>query len=294
MALTKVTLDGSFGKKFGKEWSLDVNSPAEALRIINANTPGVFIWLTENAKMYSHYRVICEYEGGQVEELNDKNYSLQRQLKSIRYVPIIQGAGGIFQDIVGIVMIVAGAMTLNPALAMAGASMLLSGLAQGLTPTPETPQPSAHSYYFNGAINTTSQGGPVPLIYGKCLVGSQMIAASLTISQMMGSNSAVSAPPVTTLIASGEQHTISQSSNVVTANFASKFTSNVSVTIAGGFSNQTLVPGKDYTVTAGGVYTFIYSSGAGFGGTIGSLVSSDGGFLGGYATKTIYLSYNHN
>lgn len=41
------------------------------------------------------------------------------------------------------------------------------------------------SYYFDGPANTTMQGVPVQLIYGRALVGSHGISAALTIDQLM-------------------------------------------------------------------------------------------------------------
>lgn len=38
--LTKIVLGGAMGRIWGKEWFLDVNSPAEAIQMINANKPG--------------------------------------------------------------------------------------------------------------------------------------------------------------------------------------------------------------------------------------------------------------
>ena len=35
------------------------------------------------------------------------------------------------------------------------------------------------SYAFDGPLNTTAQGNPVPLAYGKILAGSQVISAGL-------------------------------------------------------------------------------------------------------------------
>ena len=37
----------------------------------------------------------------------------------------------------------------------------------------------ARSYLFNGPVNTNREGGPVPIGYGRLLVGSQMIQATM-------------------------------------------------------------------------------------------------------------------
>jgi predicted phage tail protein len=55
----------------------------------------------------------------------------------------------------------------------------VSTLAQSLAPKPSTGStPSDNSFIFSGPTNATSQGGPVPIVYGTCLVGSTIIASN--------------------------------------------------------------------------------------------------------------------
>ena len=62
--------------------------------------------------------------------------------------------------------------------------MLLSGVAQMLAPrqqglaTADRPDNGA-SYNFNGPVNTTAQGNPVPLFYGEGFIGSGVINAGI-------------------------------------------------------------------------------------------------------------------
>lgn len=75
-------------------------------------------------------------------------------------------------------------------LAGVGALVALGGVAQMLSPQVKTPSVAAAaqrerpgenpSLVFNGVVNTLEEGGPVPLIYGDVLVGSQVIAAGIT------------------------------------------------------------------------------------------------------------------
>jgi len=60
-----------------------------------------------------------------------------------------------------------------------GASLVLGGLAQMLAKNPQKPNDSA-SYLFNGPVNTTEQGNAVPVLYGRLIIGSQVISASLS------------------------------------------------------------------------------------------------------------------
>lgn len=64
-----------------------------------------------------------------------------------------------------------------------GASLVMSGISNLLysptTPAARDAENQITSTYFNGAVNLTTQGNPVPLAYGQLRVGSQVISAGL-------------------------------------------------------------------------------------------------------------------
>jgi predicted phage tail protein len=62
-----------------------------------------------------------------------------------------------------------------------GTLMVAGQLLQMLSPQPDTgdAEERAENYLFSGAVNTTRQGGPVPLVYGRILTGSSTISASI-------------------------------------------------------------------------------------------------------------------
>jgi predicted phage tail protein len=187
--LTTIILDGPMGKHFGRKWELVVNSPNEALRMIDANKPGLFAWIKMNIQKYSRYKIICKFEDGREEHLIDEEYQFERKCKSIRFVPVVEGASGVFRAVLGIVMIVVGFVLQQPWLVNMGASMLISGIAAMLAPKPQkqeqTERKDKTSYFFDGPTNTTVQGVPVQLIYGRCLVGSHAISAKVSVDQLM-------------------------------------------------------------------------------------------------------------
>lgn len=119
----------------------------------------------------------------------------------IRIAPMILGSGrgGMFQIILGAALIIAapymaaaafnaGAMGLTAAIAtyapMLGWAMALGGVAQLLVKQPqgltgvESPDNGA-SYNFNGPVNVTAQGNPVPILYGEAIVGSVMVSGDI-------------------------------------------------------------------------------------------------------------------
>lgn len=192
--LTTIRLDGVMGKKFGKSWSLAVSSPAEALRMIEANKPGLRAWIVSNKDAYSQYRIVCVYADGREEALDDDTYQLERGgLKSIRFTPVVSGAGGGAGKIfVGALLIAAsfipGLQPISPYLWKIGAAMVLGGIVEALSPRPKSRNQDTgeeiNSYYFDGPANTDQQGSAVPLIYGRVLVGSHPISASISVDEV--------------------------------------------------------------------------------------------------------------
>ena len=91
---------------------------------------------------------------------------------------------GVLGIIGGIVLIVAGAVTGQPALMMAGAAMAIGGAVMMLSPQPSAAESAdsannRSSYAFNGPVNTEAQGNPVPLLYGELIVGSAVISGGV-------------------------------------------------------------------------------------------------------------------
>lgn len=190
--LTKVYLDGTLGDEFGHEWELAASSPKDALRIIDANKPGVMRWIRGHAKKYTHYQVVVEFENGESKALRTEDYLKCDGAVTIRFVPILEGSGKWTQAIIGVVMIVYGAYTGNSEMVARGAAMLLGGVISALLTRTSNRRLSTGEKHdarvlvsdvFDGPQNTVEQGHPVQLIYGRLLVGSQIVSASVAVNQ---------------------------------------------------------------------------------------------------------------
>ncbi|KJZ38935.1 tail assembly protein [Pseudomonas fluorescens] len=188
--MTTILLSGSLAQAFGRKHlrHLDSGTTSEAFSALKHTVPGFEDFIRDSARRGLRFAIFRNREN-----VGEGEFSLSGTTE-IRIVPIIAGSksGGIFQVVLGAVLIVAGFMVaggslgtaapVGTAMVMMGASMVLGGVVQMLTPVPKTSSQQEQastenkpSYLFNGSFNSTQQGLPVPVIYGQMLVGSSVI-----------------------------------------------------------------------------------------------------------------------
>ena len=211
--LTRITLHGDLGKHVGKTWNLSVNSVAEATHAIEIlSGRKMYSYLIDNEKV--RYKVLINKketkfnDPDNLSELGNTELCIQRNISEIDIVPIIEGAGDaldIFTTILGVALIVVGTFfggplglsaALKATFIIAGIGLTAAGVASMLTKAPsfepfqEFETGGRPSYLFSGPYNTVREGGPVPIVYGEAITGSQTIAANYKIeySSSSGSN----------------------------------------------------------------------------------------------------------
>lgn len=200
--LRKIRLYGRLAKFLGRRvLEADVASAAEAVRFMVANWPEL-----EKHMADQHYRVSVGGYDLALDELHDPAGQ-----QEIKIVPVVAGAGGGVGKILIGVALIAAAIVLGPAvggfaglglglsgggmgiiggaaatiIGGIGASLVLGGVAQLLTPVPtmntgkDSEKDPRKSYSFSGVQNTSRQGTPVPIVYGETLVGSVVISAGI-------------------------------------------------------------------------------------------------------------------
>jgi predicted phage tail protein len=190
--LRKIKLYGALAKFVGhRVLEADVATAAEAVRFLVTNWPEL-----EGHMAQQYYRV---HTAGEDLTLDDVHNPMGRE---IQIVPVMAGAGAIGRILLGIALIaVASVVTfgtagglfaagaLNAAVFGLGASLVLGGIAQLLTPTPKTDEDEGDpkkSFSFSGIQNTTRAGVPVPVVYGEMLVGGIVVSAGADIVQVSG------------------------------------------------------------------------------------------------------------
>ena len=194
--LRKIKLYGKLAKFIGhRVLEADVATAAEAVRFLLANWPELEAHMSDQ-----HYRVSIGTYDLELEELHHPAGAAP-----ISFVPVVAGAGAAGRIILGALLIIgafftggatigllglAAPVSVSSVLLFAGATLLLGGVAQLLTPTPKVPQgvdqqdDPRKSYSFSGIQNTSRQGTPVPIVYGETLVGSVVISAGIDTVQV--------------------------------------------------------------------------------------------------------------
>jgi len=187
--LRKIKLYGRLAKFVGQRvFEADVASAAEAVRFLLVNFPQL-----EKHMADQHYRVSVGKYDLTLEELHDPAGQ-----QEIKIVPVLAGAGAAGRIIAGVALLAVGFLVPGigalgvQLLVGVGASLVLGGVAQLLTPTPKintpgTPQDNndpRKSYSFSGIQQTSRQGVPVPIVYGETVVGSVVVSAGIDTVQV--------------------------------------------------------------------------------------------------------------
>ena len=195
--LRNIRLSGKLGAQFGRVHRLAVASAAEAVRALCVMIPGF-----ERELMTSRERGIVYACFLGKRNIGQGELTLAGGAADIRISPRIAGAkaGGVLQTIVGAVLVVVGYIFYEyggQVLINMGAAMMVGGVLQMLVPQQTTnaaaDADNGASYNFNGPVNTTAQGNPVPVLFGRMVVGSAVISAGI-LAQDQAYAGAVTAP----------------------------------------------------------------------------------------------------
>lgn len=167
-------------KQFGTEFRLDCKTPAEVVQALTSQIPKLRQFIQQGLFTV---RVGREYLDNRYLE-----QGLNQHLKedaTVHFTPVLKGSkkAGLFQTIVGAVMVVVGAFTSwagGAALIAGGIGLMAGGVAQMLTKMPSMSTGKdaerKQSTSFSNLSNMAAQGRPMPLAYGRIRVGSLIIS----------------------------------------------------------------------------------------------------------------------
>lgn len=215
--LTAVFLHGHLGEKYGAKLMLEVSCVAEAIGLLKANFSSFArdvvghsyrVWvgktnidrdeLMNPAKGQDiHIVPVVAGAGGasmdRVGLFGPKKSSTTGFWAGPHNFASDSKMGQVVRIIVGIVLVVVGfifsefggiAWGVYP-----GLGLIFGGISDYITFSnikklgPQTIEPISSGrragYLFNGAVNTVGQGNPVPVLYGRMLVGSQVVSGAI-------------------------------------------------------------------------------------------------------------------
>ncbi|EAA8640597.1 tail assembly protein [Salmonella enterica] len=191
--MTNIKLSGSLAKMFGRAHQRLISTPREVFRALSVTVPGFEKYLNTSKARGLTYAVMVGKRNISESDLDFPNAG-----QEIRIVPVIMGSkrSGILQTILGAALVAVSIWIPGVSIAAsnmmfaAGASMALGGIAQMLSPQPgglasKQDADNKASYAFGGVTNTTAQGNPVPLAYGKRRIGGAIISAGIYVEDKM-------------------------------------------------------------------------------------------------------------
>jgi predicted phage tail protein len=192
----KVKLLGELGRKYGRFYEFMALNPREVISALSNQIDGFRDYLRgahENGVFFK--LVTADSEGIDYNEC-------MMPCDTLVIAPVITGAGGsgmsIGKVLLGAVLIGlafipgigtatstaiaaganAGFTAVGSALFGIGGALLFGGIAELLTPTPKQPKETEQSFLFDRAVDLTSQGFPIPLLYGEFLATSPLVISS--------------------------------------------------------------------------------------------------------------------
>jgi predicted phage tail protein len=177
-----VKLLGELGRKFGREWRLNIHTPAEAIKAIAVNCPGFIEYLYASEERGLYWRVVIDEPQG----IDQSQFGFPITQKLV-IAPIITGSGGFGRILLGGALIAAsvfmpasvsiiGIGITSTTVGLLGAALLFQGISSLLAPQNKTPKNNKNeSYLFDRSAGSGRQGSPVPIGYGERLITDPVI-----------------------------------------------------------------------------------------------------------------------
>ena len=200
--MVTIRLLGEAGRRYGRRFQLAVKTPAEAVRALCLQIPGLRQYLLESGEKGIDWRVVTDHAEGL-----DEDQMLWPLSKRLVLAPLPAGRGGVGKIIAGVALVAfailvpgigAAAATIfgtqfgaiSLGIGAIGASLIFGGVADLLTPTPKMPNVKGgglgggssstsgrdrdeqlNSFAFDKSNANTVQGDVVPVLYGERIIG---------------------------------------------------------------------------------------------------------------------------
>ena len=194
--MVTIRLIGEAGRRFGRKFQLAIKTPAEGLRALMLQIPGLREYLLESGDKGVAWKVITDHSPEGI----DEEQLLWPISQRLVLAPVPVGRGGVGKIVAGVALVAFAVVTagagLIPGLGLGfgastaisigaiGASLVFGGVAELLTPTPKMPNvrtggvssgrnqiEQLNSFTFDKSNANTAQGEVVPVLYGERIIG---------------------------------------------------------------------------------------------------------------------------
>jgi len=203
MALIEVKLLGELGRRFGRKYRFVADSPRAVMSALCNQLEGFKQYMSVAHEKGMGFRLVNEDPEGMDYD------NIVMGCNRLIIAPIITGSGTVGRILVGVALVGLAFVSFGGAFAgfaaaqvgaaagfsfgsgllfSTGLSLVLTGVASLLTPPVQTPQGDTQrkdSFLFDRAAELTTQGSPVPILYGRFLTASPLIISSAITTQQV-------------------------------------------------------------------------------------------------------------
>ena len=180
--MTIVNIHGILAREYGDSFILSLPNPKDVLEAIDCNKQGFLQRLIELQREGLCYDIIVNKT--RITDGPDMDHMLNPA--TIDLVPAISGSGltSLFLSALFPTALATGTTALAFAASLTN-FVLFAAISYALTPKPENEAleiragGSKSSFVFSNTANIASQGSPVPIGYGRLLVGSTVVQATI-------------------------------------------------------------------------------------------------------------------
>jgi predicted phage tail protein len=176
--LRTIKLHGFLAKKYAKSVELAADNMFQVMCGLISRFGPQF-----KEDIRAHNWHICEDKVKPGNDLSQDELEKTLTKKTLHFVPEVKGSSAALKIVIGIILLVAAFFGYgNQYTVQTGIMLILGGVSEILTRPklqgPVQAQDQRGSSIYNGALNVTTQGGPVPLIYGRVQRASSVVIST--------------------------------------------------------------------------------------------------------------------
>ena len=188
--MNTVYLHGGIGKRFGRKYQVDARNSQEVIKALDANNEGFIAYIVKQELEGNRHFLLAKHPNKlkSEQDLIDNIIAENEINREIHVVPSVHG--GFIATAIGALF----SISATGAAATAMSAALWGGIAQlaisALQKTPDNKvqtrgeNNSTKSFLLGVSRETASQGGSIPLGYGRVFVGPNLISQSMTTTRL--------------------------------------------------------------------------------------------------------------